>query len=153
VLATLVVGTVQLFSSAGFAEESQPPHRGEHHLTKYDAEVIRLVNAARKEAGLKPLTHDSRLSACARDHSRDMAKHEFFDHTSPVEGKEEFPDRAKLFKTKANAENIAETKGDAARVMEIWMESEGHRAHILSTKYRRIGVGHAKPYWTQLFGK
>ena len=42
-------------------------------------------------------------------------------------------------------------------VVESWMNSEGHRANILSTQFTKLGVGFCKvssgynQYWVQLF--
>ena len=41
--------------------------------------------------------------------------------------------------------------------MNGWMNSAGHRANILSSSYRELGVGYAlssngTAYWTQSFG-
>jgi uncharacterized protein YkwD len=38
-------------------------------------------------------------------------------------------------------------------VVNAWMNSEGHRANILSTSYTQIGVGYVANgnYWTQWF--
>jgi uncharacterized protein YkwD len=38
-------------------------------------------------------------------------------------------------------ENIAKTGGGAERVMELWMDSVGHRRNILKESHIRCGVG------------
>jgi uncharacterized protein YkwD len=48
--------------------------------------VVRLVNAERQKAGLKPLSVDSRLQIAAQAHASDMAQRNFYAHNSP-EGK------------------------------------------------------------------
>ena len=54
------------------------------------------------------------------------------------------------------AENIALTYNDSADdVMEVWMDSSGHKANILSDDVAKIGVGYyevnGKHYWVQVF--
>lgn len=110
--------------------------------------VVEMVNAERAAYGLAPLTVDPRLREAARVHSRDMAEHDFFSHDSPVRGRSSFTDRIKeqgLSKFGAAGENIAMAyygpSERAAGFMEMWMNSEGHRANILTEDFRYIGVG------------
>ena len=54
------------------------------------------------------------------------------------------------------AENIAASQSTPAAVVNVWMNSEGHRANILNSSLRKIGVGYARggqygTYWVQLF--
>ena len=50
-------------------------------------------------------------------------------------------------------ENIAMGYAAPAAVVAGWMNSEGHRANILSSAYTKIGVGYVADghYWTQQF--
>ncbi|MFI6991488.1 CAP domain-containing protein [Nonomuraea wenchangensis] len=120
-------------------------------------EVVRLVNAERSKAGCGPLTHDAQLRAAAFGHSDDMAKQNYFSHTSK-DGRS-FTDRiraAGFTGGSAWAENIAFGQTSPASVMESWMNSAGHKANILNCRYNLIGVGAAKNaqgriYWTQDF--
>ena len=57
---------------------------------------------------------------------------------------------------RASGENIAYGQRSAEQVMDVWMNSAGHRANILSPGYSRIGIGHVKDsrgvdHWIQLF--
>ena len=57
-----------------------------------------------------------------------------------------------------SAENIAYNYNDSAdEIMEIWMNSSGHKANILSDDVSRIGVGlyesGGKYYWVQVFAE
>ena len=121
-------------------------------LDKHEAAIIRAVNRIRKQKGLEILEPDLKLCEAARDHSNDMRTHGFYGHESPLEGKKTFVDRAKLFETTANGENICRgpRSGDAA--MKMWMKSEPHRNNILNSSFRRIGVGRSDKYYTQMFG-
>lgn len=113
-----------------------------------EAAIVEAVNAERAKVGAAPLAVDPRLQEAARVHSKDMGDLGFFDHTSPVKGREKFTDRIReqgLDKFGAAGENIAEgpfaTVERSAGFMKLWMESEGHRENILDPNYRFIGVG------------
>ena len=104
--------------------------------------------------GLKPLEIDMRLVLAARDHSSDMQKHDFFSHTSPLEGKATFSDRAKRFGyAKPSGENIymGSTQGSAA--FDGWKNSPPHYKNMISPDHAKVGVGRHGKHWTQLFGR
>ncbi|MBU3111587.1 hypothetical protein KPL55_08610 [Clostridium lacusfryxellense] len=119
-------------------------------------EVVTLVNQERSKQGLAPLKENVKLSTVARTKSEDMAKNNYFSHTSPTYGSPF--DMMKQFGITYSAagENIAMGQPTAASVMDGWMNSPGHRANILSKDFTEIGVGIAKNangsiYWTQQF--
>ena len=120
------------------------------------AEVVRLVNVARADAGCAPLRVDSRLTTAARLHSQDMADHDYFSHTS-LDGRSPWDRMRAQGYTNGSGENIAAGYSTPASVMNAWMNSSGHRANILNCSSRAIGVGIGKggsygTYWTQDFG-
>jgi uncharacterized protein YkwD len=107
-----------------------------------------VLNAERTPRGLRPLTLNARLSSAARGHARDMAKRNYFDHTS-LDGST-FLDRIRRAgylrgaRAWSAGENIAWGTGKLATPRAIgraWMRSPGHRANILSASYREVGVG------------
>ncbi len=105
-----------------------------------EAEMLELVNRERAKAGLAPLAPDPELTAVARKHSADMFARSYFSHNSP-EGKTPF-DRMK----EANINFLAAGENLAlAPTVEIahtgLMNSPGHRANILNTKFGRVGIG------------
>ncbi len=108
----------------------------------YQSEVamVSLVNKERSTRGLNTLVFDSRLQAIARAHSEDMFRRGYFSHYSP-EGKT-VADRALAagIDFLVVGENLA-----YAPSLELahngLMNSEGHRANILSTDYGKIGIG------------
>ena len=121
------------------------------------AEVVRLVNLARAAAGCGALRVDGRLTTAARLHSEDMARRDYFSHTS-LDGRSPW-DRIEAQGYQAGSgENIAAGYSTPAAVMDAWMKSTGHRANILSCSSRAIGVGLGHggsygTYWTQDFGR
>lgn len=117
-----------------------------------------MVNIERKNAGLKPLTMAIPLCKGARAKSQDMVKNNYFGHTSPVYGSP-FAMMKSFGISYTNAgENIASGQRTPEAVVRAWMNSEGHRKNIMSTKFGKIGVGYAYKssgnyhhYWTQWF--
>ena len=121
-----------------------------------EQEVLKLVNQARAENGLNPLSWADDLADIARAHSADMIERGFFSHTNP-DGQSPF-DRIKNngISYRAAAENIAYGQPNAESVMNSWMNSAGHRANILNANLKEIGIGAVKNsngivYWTQVF--
>jgi len=143
-------------------EEEQPSNdEGNSNVDSISAiekEVVRLVNIERQKNGLSALEIDTELSNIARLKSQDMAEKGYFSHTSPTYGSPF--DMMKQFGIRYSyaGENIAKGQSSAESVVNAWMNSEGHRANILSPNFTKIGVGYYKgnngsPYWTQMFIK
>lgn len=122
-------------------------------IKAYEQEVVRLVNIERSKQGLSALKYDWELARVARYKSEDMRDHNYFNHNSPIYGTPF--DMIKNFgiKYKSAGENIAKGQTTPGQVVKSWMNSSGHRANILSSKFTHIGVGYAKKgnIWTQQF--
>lgn len=122
----------------------------------YAAEVTSIVNQERSAKGLKALSYNSALGAVAQQKAEDMAKNNYFSHTSPTYGSAfDMLAKAKISYRSAG-ENIAKGQTSASAVMKAWMNSSGHKANILSSSYSEIGVGCAvssngTKYWVQIF--
>lgn len=126
--------------------------------TSTEQEILKLVNAERSKAGVKPLTLNWELSRVAKFKSEDMRDNNYFSHTSPTYGSPF--DMIKNFGISYSAagENIAAGQKTADEVMKAWMNSSGHKANILNANYTQLGVGKAtggsySTYWTQMFIK
>ena len=97
--------------------------------------------------------YDYALEVCAHNHTYDMVVHDFFSHTSVVPGKQTMTDRMRQvgYTNVACAENIlARSIGStetyincAAKIVDQWMHSDGHRRNILNPTYTHLGVGTA----------
>ncbi|MBQ2766349.1 MAG: SafA/ExsA family spore coat assembly protein [Clostridia bacterium] len=122
-------------------------------VANYESEVVRLVNEARAQNGLKPLTHDWELSRVARYKSQDMRDNKYFSHTSPVYGSPFQMIKNFGISYRSAGENIAYGQRTPQAVVNAWMNSSGHRANILNASFTHIGVGYVKDgnYWTQMF--
>jgi uncharacterized protein YkwD len=120
------------------------------------ARVVELVNVERSKNGCGAVHSDTRLAAAAQGHSADMARRDYFDHTTP-DGIDPWQRaKAKGYMT-PTGENIAMGQRSAEDVVDGWMNSPGHRANILNCDSKAIGMGLARnsggtTYWTQMFG-
>jgi uncharacterized protein YkwD len=106
------------------------------------------LNAQRERYGLRPLKLNKRLSRAARLHARDMVRRNYFSHDSLGGGT--FVDRIRRTGYLNGAsrwtvgENLAwGTRGSSAprAITQMWMNSSGHRANILSASFREVGIG------------
>lgn len=129
-------------------EQSKPSAESE--------EVLKLVNAERAKAGLKPLKMSEQLRSIAYLKSKDMAENNYFDHNSPTYGSPFQMLQQYGVHYQAAGENIAAGQRTPQEVMNSWMNSSGHRANILNANFDTLGVGvyHGGSYgvyWTQEF--
>jgi len=113
-----------------------------------EEELVRQVNADRKKYGLNALSVDSDLAAAARVRAAEIAKS--FSHTRPDGTK------WSTVSSKAKGENLARGQQTVDKVMATWMFSDGHRANILRSSYKTVGVCAYRQdgimHWVQLFG-
>lgn len=125
--------------------------------TSYHAYVLRiveLVNEARADAGLKPVTLRQDLTAVAQLRAKETVT--LFSHTRP-NGTSCFTALGEYGVSYRGAgENIAYGQRSPEEVMEGWMNSSGHRANILNANFTSIGVGYYQAangvkYWSQMF--
>lgn len=118
-----------------------------------EQEVIRLVNVERSKAGLPALKEDWELSRVAEHKSMDMQQRNYFSHTSPTYGSPFDMMKSYGITYRSAGENIARGQRSAEEVVDAWMNSSGHRANILNSKFTHIGVGYVANgnYWTQMF--
>ena len=119
--------------------------------------ILELTNMERSKVGLHPLTFNSQLATAAQKHSHSMAMQDFFDHRNLQERV-----KAEGYQYPVG-ENLIAGHSTPEAAVQGWMNSSGHRANILNSKYREIGVGYYflqtdpgklnyKHYWTQIFG-
>jgi len=113
---------------------------------EYESQVVALVNQARGQNGLPPLTQNSQLSAAALAHSTDMACNDFVGH-SGSDGSH-WTDRISVqgYSFSYATENIyvgfPDFGGTPDGAFEWWMNSQVHRDNILDPKVSEIGVGY-----------
>ena len=142
-------------------QESKPevkpdqPSNTSGNFSKFQKEVLDLVNKERTSRGLQALKFNSKLSNVATLKSQDMIDKNYFDHTSPTYGSPfDMMKKFGISYTSAG-ENIAMGQETPQEVMNSWMNSPGHRKNILNPNFTELGVGIASNgsslYWTQMF--
>lgn len=137
--------------------EYQPVWADEYHDVGTDyAEVgeyvFEMTNQEREQRGLAPLRHDPTLSQISCWHNQDMIGHSYVGHE---DSDDRMPaDRVKrehrrliggagenAFGSDIDMESVSSGEREwAARVIEGWMTSPGHRENILSGRYTHLGV-------------
>ena len=128
-------------------------------LDTQEKAMCKAINAFRAEHGKPPLKVSVSLVRAAEWMAKDMAKHDNFDH---VDSKgRDFDERMDAFGyTKpTKGENIAAGHSNAAATLAQWKASPPHRANLLKSKLKVVGVGRARNldstfgwYWTADFG-
>ncbi|HSE56818.1 MAG TPA: CAP domain-containing protein [Candidatus Paceibacterota bacterium] len=119
------------------------------------------TNRERAAAGLPVLRYNTQLAASAKLKVDDMIAFQYFEHKSPAGVSVSNLGDTVGYTYITIGENLA--MGDFtsdADVVAAWMKSPGHKANILSTKYKEIGVAarkaeyHGKVVWfvVQHFG-
>lgn len=112
-------------------------------------QLLRLTNQRRAEQGLGSLEMDQSLLESAMVRAAEIAV--YFEHTRP-DGEDCFSVNEKIA-----AENIAAGHSSPSATMDQWMNSEGHRANILSSSFESIGIGcftvGGVCFWVQSFGR
>ncbi len=130
--------------------------------TDFDLErkTFDFINQKRNENGLAKLIWSDDAAKLARQHSENMAKHDFFSHVG-LNGRM-VDQRAIDFgldKWKSIGENIAFCQGfsnPADFVVQRWMLSDGHRKNLLNRMWKESAIGMAKTdegkfFFTQIF--
>lgn len=123
---------------------------------EYQKIILKEINSARVEEGLKPLKLNEELNKIAIIKAKDMAKEEKLSHDSKKFGMTFNLIKKEGIKYSAAAENIARWHDTPKFVAERWLQSKGHRGNILNPEYDETGIGLAqdkngKNYWVQLF--
>jgi uncharacterized protein YkwD len=154
--------TAQLQSRPETASRARDRDRGDGPqnaaTARMEAEVLRRVNAARREHDLAPLVNNETLSAAARAHSRAMAASGIFEHELPRGPRFAQRIEAAGLRYSRIGENIYKSVGirDPAPIaVASWLKSPGHRGNILNGQFTESGIGVWKTgetyYFTQDF--
>jgi len=125
-----------------------------------ESRILSLVNAERRERGLRALVWNDRLDQAAKLHARNMATYRKMSHVIPEVKLSTLSARAQhvQYPYAMIAENIALGYMDAESVVRGWMGSPGHRRNILSPEATEIGTGVVSSktgglYFCQVFGR
>lgn len=130
------------------------------HYGRMESRILTLVNAERRQRGLRELALNPRLDQAAKLHARNMATFRKMAHVLPESRLPTLTHRAQYvaYPYATIAENIALGYSDAESVVKGWMASPGHRRNILNPEVAEIGTGIVSSttgglYFCQVFGK
>ena len=133
-------------SAAGAACPKADELPGRMTVAEVRVATLCLINAERRQRGLKPLRQNARLAAAGKRHARDMVSFRYFAHNSRAGRR--FSSRIQRTgyprgRRALLGENLAWGTGTYAsprRIVRGWMQSPGHRANILQPAFREIGI-------------
>lgn len=154
-LFTVAALTLAQGMTAAPSISGEEPERDEVEAKRI-AEMFAAHNQARRDAGLKPLERNKKLTAAAEAHAREMADRREMTHKGKDGGRP--ADRVKKagYDYHRVGENIAFGHRTPDETVKLWLESEVHRKNILGA-YAEIGIGCAQAadgsiYWCVDFG-
>lgn len=127
--------------------------QSENTYTDLINEVYEITNNYRSSVGVSSLTLDSSLVEAASIRAKELSNS--FSHTRP-NGSSCFTVLSELGISYGTAgENIAAGYSSSQSVMEGWRSSSGHYQNIISSKFKKIGIGvniiNNQYYWVQIF--
>jgi uncharacterized protein YkwD len=133
------------------------------------AKVLQLTNEARARsrrcgdrefAPAPPLRDNAQLDEAAASHAKDMAQHQYLEHTGRDGSTPAQRVERSGYSWRSVGENIAAGQGTAEDVVDDWLSSPGHCANLMSPDFVEMGVAFSvnmasRPavYWAQEFGK
>jgi uncharacterized protein YkwD len=148
----------------------QTPQTQRTFIDNLEKQIFIQSNTQRTGKNLPAVTWEDNLAVTARFHSSDMGTRSFFSHINP-DNIGPFFRISKLHRRYIGTvgENIVKITKDssnpgimAKKIVNLWMNSTGHRQNILNKDYTTLGVGVVETtdpnnipilYATQLFGK
>jgi uncharacterized protein YkwD len=110
--------------------------------SSYQNEIANLINNARAQAGLYPLTVNPALAAAAQGHSIDMACHGLISHTGS-DGSSVGQRIAAAGYSASLFSEIIYGSGYPQTAFDWWMSDQIHRNEILNPNVTEMGVGYA----------
>ena len=124
-------------------------------VSAQEENAFALLNADRAKNGQSALQLDPELCRLARMKSEDMNANQYFAHTSPTLGSAAEMLRNHGYSFTSVGENIAH-HATVEKSQAAFMSSTGHRANILGSQWKKVGIGvcydrNGYVYVTQLF--
>jgi uncharacterized protein YkwD len=121
-----------------------------------EEEMLRLINEARASGAscagpTHPLEMHDALRCAARLHSMDMNESDFYQHVNPEGNGPRERMEAVGYDLGPWGENIVKEPASAQEAMDVFMESPGHCANIMSSEITIVGIGVHGTTWTQDF--
>lgn len=132
----------------------------DYNSTQLNPESARdLINAYRKQNGLRPLKINAALTDAAKNHSRDLSKWDRISHFGS-DGSSPW-DRVKRtgYGAKLAAENVGTGQVTFEEVLKGWKDSPGHNKNLLLADAEHMGIAlvhepktEFKTFWTLVIG-
>jgi uncharacterized protein YkwD len=107
------------------------------HHDRVEASIVNAINSVRAGYGLPALAASAGFARAADAHSRAMLRRNVMSHGA-------YGSRMRRYvRAKRVGENLAwmSSRCDAHAIVQMWMNSAGHRRVMLSRAFRRVGVG------------
>jgi uncharacterized protein YkwD len=101
--------------------------------------IVRQINRVRRQHGLRTLVVNRRLGRVARRHSSTMLRLDLLTHAPTLPARMAGAKRGRYGETLAWMPQGSRPR--PARIVQLWLDSAGHRAVLLDGKLRRVGVG------------
>lgn len=122
--------------------------------------LIDLANETRLKYGETPLVRNQLLEEASRLKAEDMATYQYFAHNSPTGVTPWYWMKKAGYDFLYAGENLAVDFTQSQDVNDAWLKSPTHRANILNSKFKEIGIsvkegmidGHNTIYVVQMFG-
>lgn len=108
--------------------------------TSSETKLLNMINEVRRNNGLKELSLNAELSRIALHKAQDMVENNYFDHNSKIYGTPFEMIKSYGMNFNAAAENIAGNQ-TVEGAFYSWMNSSGHAANILNSRYTDTGIG------------
>lgn len=143
---------IQAIINAFKPKPPTPPQPSPPPPQNWHLELLILMNQARSKNMVGELRIDEKLNQAAQNHSNWMHANNKLSHD---ENGSPFTNRlnAVNYNWSAAGENIAQGYQSVQSVFNGWMNSSGHRANILNSRYVDVGFGWTGTFWTADFGR
>ncbi|MCL6559255.1 MAG: hypothetical protein K6U74_10750, partial [Firmicutes bacterium] len=117
-----------------------PAQAADVTLTADEQQMASLLNKARANCGLAPLTVDPTLSGLARIKAQDMVSNNYFSHNSPTYGTPYDMLKAAGVQYECAGENLAKA-ASVSKAFNALQNYSGFRSNIQNKNYDKVGVG------------
>ena len=137
---TIIVALAALFSAVLATSASA-------HVSRLEANTVHAINVVRAHYGLPGVRISGSMSVGADKHSLFMARHRVATHGA-------WASRVSHY---AHSRTVGEViawmsgRGQAGRVVRMWLNSPPHRAVLLNGHYRRIGIARRSKHHLSFF--
>ena len=141
------------------AEPTTPATSPDRKALLNVAQARAMINAYRRQNGLRPLTIDPQLTQAAKAHSLDLAKWDRISHYGSDGSNPWDRVRRSGYSAQLAAENVGTGQTTLKEVFAGWKKSEGHNKNLLLKDAKHMGIAlvydaktEFKTFWTLVLG-